>query len=153
LKSLTGMPALHVPYKGGAPSLQAAVTGEVQFTVDVVPTSLPFVRAGRLKAFAVLSRRRSTLLPDVPTVREAGFSEVEADFWSGLVAPAGTPAPVLAKLNAEIRNAVASVDFRERLVAIGAEPQPDSSEEFGAFIAEEIHKWAAVAQSAGVRPE
>jgi tripartite-type tricarboxylate transporter receptor subunit TctC len=151
LKQVTGMPALHVPYKGGAPALQATLAGEVQFTVDVVPTSLPHIKAGKLRALAVLSTQRSAVLPDVPTVDQAGFKPVSADFWSGVVAPAGTPATIVQRLNAEIRKIVGTPEFRARLAEVGADPQQGTAQEFAAFIDREMRKWASVAQSAGVK--
>jgi tripartite-type tricarboxylate transporter receptor subunit TctC len=151
LKKLTGMTALHIPYRGGAPALNAAVAGEVDFTVDVVPTAATFVRAGRVKPLAVLSQRRSEQLPDVPTVKEAGFEEVDADFWSGLVAPAGTPRDVVARLNAEIVRIVGSPEMRENLGKQGAEVRTNAPDAFGTFIATEKAKWAKVVKDANVK--
>ncbi len=148
LKTVTGLVALHVPYKGGAPSLTATLSGEVQCTVDVVPTSLPLVRTNRIVALALLSRQRSPLLADVPTVKEAGFADVEADFWSGLVAPAGTPPAIVERLNAEMRRVARQPDFRQQLAAIGAEPQETTPAAFATYIAAEIKKWADVAKAA-----
>jgi tripartite-type tricarboxylate transporter receptor subunit TctC len=153
LKKLTGMTALHIPYRGGAPALNAAVAGEVDFTVDVVPTAATFVRAGRVKPLAVLSQRRSEQLPDVPTVKEAGFAEVDADFWSGLVAPAGTPREVVARLNSEVRRIASSAAFKSQLAATGATAQDTSSEQFGAFISQEMDKWAAITRFANVKAD
>ena len=153
LKTLTGMQALHVPYKGGAPSLNAVLAGDVQFTVDVVPTSLPFIKADRLRALAVLSTTQSKQLPDVPTVKESGYPEISADFWSGLVAPAGTPADVVERLNAEVRKITASPEFAEKLLITGAVPQATTRAEFAAFIQAEMKKWAEVARAANVKQD
>jgi tripartite-type tricarboxylate transporter receptor subunit TctC len=151
LKEITGMPAVHAPYKGGAPALQAVLAGDTMFTVDVVPTSLQYVRAGRLKPLAILGKQRSNVLPDVPTVGQAGFKDISADFWSGVVAPAGTPTAVIAKLNHEIRKIVATSEFKELLEKVGAEPQNMSSLEFAQFINGELQKWASVAKAADVK--
>lgn len=153
LKKLTGITAVHVPYRGGAPALNGVIAGEVDFTVDVVPTAVQFVRTEKLKALAVLSRRRSEQLPEVPTVQEAGFSVVEADFWSGLVAPAGTPREVVARLNTEVRKITASPAFKAQLAASGAQAQDISAEQFGTFIAGEMTKWAGITQFANVKAD
>jgi len=151
LKSVTGLVAQHVPYKGGAPALQAVMAGEAQFTIDAVNTSLPHVLSGRLRPLAAVGSERHAALPDLPTVNQVGYAEVNGDFWSGLVAPAGTPSPVLARLNDEVRRIVASSAFKERLSEMGAEPQTNTNAEFAAFIASEMRKWAAVARAANVR--
>lgn len=153
LKKLAGFSAVHIPYKGGAPALNAAVAGEVDFTVDVVPTAAQFVRAGRLTAVAILSKRRSEHLPDVPTVQDAGFSAVDADFWSGVVAPAGTPRDVVLRLNAEIRKITATSAFRSQLASTGATAQDTSVEQFASFIGEEMAKWGAIATFANVKAD
>ena len=151
LKKLTGITAVHIPYRGGAPALNGAIAGEVDFTVDVVPTAVQFVRTGKLKALAILSRRRSEQLPEVPTVQQTGFSVVDADFWSGLVAPAGSPHEVIARLNSEVRKIAVSPSFKAQLAATGAQAQDTSSEQFGSFIADEMKKWAGITKFANVK--
>jgi tripartite-type tricarboxylate transporter receptor subunit TctC len=153
VNTLTGMSVRHIPYKGSAPAVQAVAAGEVAFIVDNVPTSTPFIQAGRMRALAVLDRRRSPQLPEVPTFAEAGYADIEADFWSGLVVPAGTPSEIVNRLNAEVQRIAAGADFRARMAAMGAEPGAATVGEFTAFIEAETRKWAAVARSAHVTAE
>lgn len=153
LKKLTGITAVHIPYRGGAPSLNAVIAGEVSFTVEATTTTVQFVRSGKLKALAVLSKRRSEQLPDIPTVQEAGFTAVDADFWSGLVAPAGSPPDVIARLNAEIRKITASPAFKSQLALGGAQAQDTSPDQFGSFIATEMAKWADITRFANVKAD
>jgi tripartite-type tricarboxylate transporter receptor subunit TctC len=153
LKNATGVEAVHVPYKGGAPAINAVVAGETQFTIDAIGTMLPFVKAGRLKAVALLGETRSPLTPDVPTAREAGFPQLSADFWSGLVAPAGTPKDVVARLADAVAKAVAEPHVVEQLKVLGTAPQKLSAEAFGKFIQDESRKWGEVARRSGAKPE
>jgi tripartite-type tricarboxylate transporter receptor subunit TctC len=153
LMKLASFSAVHIPYKGGAPALNAAVAGEVDFTVDVVLTAAQFVRVGKLTAVAMLSKRRSEQLPDVPTVQDAGFAAVDADFWSGVVAPAGTPREVVLRLNSEIRKIAATPAFRSQLASTGAVAQDTTVEQFGSYISDEMAKWAAIARFANVKAD
>lgn len=153
LKKLAGITAVHVPYRGGAPALNAAVAGEVHFTVDVVPTATQFVRAGKLKALVVLSKKRSEQLPEVPTVAETGIGELDADFWSGLVAPTGTPREIITRLNSEVRKIADSSTFKAQIAVSGAQSQGTTPEQFGSFISSEISKWSAIAKFANVKAD
>jgi tripartite-type tricarboxylate transporter receptor subunit TctC len=153
LKSVVGIDALHVPYKGGAPAINAVVAGETQFTIDAIGTMMAFVKAGKLKAIALLGEQRSALAPGVQTASEAGYKTLVADFWSGVVAPAGTPAEVVSKLAVHIARAVADPNVVEQLRVLGTEPQKLTPEQFTRFVRDESRKWAAVVASSGAKPE
>jgi tripartite-type tricarboxylate transporter receptor subunit TctC len=153
LKSVTGIEALHVPYKGGAPAINAVVAGETQFTVDAVGTMLQFVKAGRLRAVTLLGDTRSGLVADLPTATESGYKALVADFWSGVVAPAGTPKEIVARLAADIQRALADPGVIEQLKVLGAGPQRMTPDQFAQFVKDESRKWAAVAQSSGAKAE
>jgi tripartite-type tricarboxylate transporter receptor subunit TctC len=153
LKSLAGIDMLHVPYKGTTPGVVDLLAGQVSVMAPNVLTVLPHVKAGKLRPLAVTSARRSEVLPDVPTIAEAGVPGYESVQWYGVLAPAGTPRDIIQRLHAEIVRALRAGDVRERLAADGAEPVGNSPEEFAAFIRAEIVKWAAVAKAAGIQPE
>ncbi len=153
LKSFAGFDALHVPYKGSTPALTDLMAGQIDMMVEAVPSALPFIRAGKLRALAVAARKRAGSLPAVPTTVEAGYPGYEVGSWFGIAAPAGTPRDVIMKLNQTLVAAIASPDFRDRLLSQGAEPVANSPEEFGNVLREEIMRWAKVAKSAGIRPE
>jgi tripartite-type tricarboxylate transporter receptor subunit TctC len=153
LKSLAGIDMLHVPYKGTGPGVVDLLAGQVGVMAPNVLTALPHIKAGRLRALAVTSARRSEVLPDVPTVAETGVAGYESVQWYGVLAPAGTPRDIVQRLHAEISRALHAKDVRERLAADGAEPVGSSPEEFAAFIRAEIAKWARVAKAAGIQPE
>jgi tripartite-type tricarboxylate transporter receptor subunit TctC len=142
-----------VPYKGGAPALAAVVAGQVQLMWGTMPLSLTQIRAGRVKPLAVTSARRSPLLPDVPTLGEGGAPGAEIATWWGLLAPAGVPASVLAKVNAEIAAILRQPESARRLSAEGAEPWILTSAEFAQVIRKEIEKWTRVAREADIRAE
>jgi tripartite-type tricarboxylate transporter receptor subunit TctC len=140
-----------VPYKGSGPVSADVLGGQVPLGVVDVPSAIANVRAGKIRALAVTTKRRITAAPEVPTFEEAGLPGYEAVGWFGTVAPAGTPPDVIRKLNSEIRGALSVPDVRERALAAGAEPYTDSPEEFAAFIREETKKWAEVIRAAGVK--
>jgi len=129
---------LHIPYRGTAPSVTDLIAGQVDATFTGSPAVLPHVKSGRLRALAVSSPQRITALPEVPTVAESGYPGFEADQWYGIVAPAGTPAERVARLNAEINKALALPDVAQQLVAEGATPMPGTPQAFGDLIAREI---------------
>lgn len=153
LKSVAGIEAMHVPYKGGAPAINAVVAGETQFTIDAVGTMIQFVKAGRLKAVSLFGEKRSAQAPELPTAAEVGYKPLVADFWSGVVAPAGTPREVVARLATEIERVLADPGVVDQLKVLGTEPQRMTPDEFAQFVKDESRKWAAVARSSGARAE
>ncbi len=150
-KQMAGVDILHVPYKGSAPAVADLLGGQVQMMFDNMPVSLPHVKAGKLRALAVTSMTRSPALPDVPTMDEEGLKGFDATSWFGLVAPAGTPKDIVAKLNAASVKALATPDMRERLAAQGADPIGNTPDQFAAFIKSEIEKWAKIVKASGAR--
>ena len=154
-KSLTGTFMLHLPYRGSGPALIDLLAGNVDLMFDNLPSSLPHIRAGKLKALAVTSGQRSVALPDVPTVAEAGgaaaLRNFEASSWFGLLAPAGTPADVVNRIQQELAKALALPAVKERLVTQGAIPSGNTPAEFTAFIAAETTKWAQVVKVSGAK--
>jgi tripartite-type tricarboxylate transporter receptor subunit TctC len=142
-----------VPYKGGGPSVTAVVAGEVEVLVDVMAIAMPMVTAGRLRALAITGAKRFPLLPNVPTVAEAGLPEFDAASWNGVLAPAKTPPAIVARLNAEIVKIMGTQEVKERLLEMGAEPETSTPSEFGMFLSGEISKWASVVKEAGITPE
>ncbi len=151
LKLMGGVNIIHVPYKGGAPALTAIMSGEVDLTYENSLIIVPHIRSGKVRALGVTSARRSKLLPDLPSIAESlpGYG---ASGWYGLLAPAGTPKDIIARLNAEAIRALRSPEVAAKLSSQGAEPAPGSPEEFTAFIRGEIEKWAKVVKAAGMKP-
>ncbi len=150
-KSLSVTDLTHVPYKGGAPALQAIAAGEVQVIFEGIVTLLPQIKAGRLRALAITSTSRDASLPEVPTVAEAGLPAFQVNFWSGLVAPAGTPPEVVNVLNAALRRALAAPDARETLTRFGLAPAGNAPVEFARFIDSEIIRWERAVQASGAK--
>jgi tripartite-type tricarboxylate transporter receptor subunit TctC len=144
---------VHVPYKGTGPAVTDLLGGQIELMMSGAPALMPHVRAGKLRALAISSVQRIDLVADLPTIAESGVAGFEAIQWYGLVAPAGTPAPIVARLNAEVNRALATPELQGRLVAEGAEAAPATPREFGAFIAAEIERWRPVIQQAGLKPE
>lgn len=155
-KTMTGTKMEHVPYKGSAPALVDLVGGTVDVMFDNLPSSIQQIRAGKLKALAVTSSKRSAALPDLPTVEEAGGAELkgyEASSWFGLLAPAGTPPEVISRLQQAVVAALATDDVKEKMAGQGAIPGGNSPADFAAFIAAEHDKWAGVVKASGARVE
>jgi tripartite-type tricarboxylate transporter receptor subunit TctC len=146
-----GVNILHVPYRGTAPLLAAIVAGEVQIAVDPSTTSLPHVLSGSLRPLAVTSSERFPKLPDVPTVAEAGFPKLHNTFWLGVVAPAGTSAEIIDKLNAAFRDALAQPEARTRLANLGADIKISTPADFGKFLADERALWTRVVKDADIK--
>jgi tripartite-type tricarboxylate transporter receptor subunit TctC len=152
-KILAGVQAVHVPYKGIPEAMTGVVSGAVQFNFSPVVNILPLSRDGKLVALAASTGKRSAVLPDVPTVAEAGVSGYVFDPWFGLLAPAKTPKPLLAKLSSEVARIVGLPDVKERLLSLGADPAPTSPEGFDAYIRGEVAKFQKIVQEAGIKPE
>jgi tripartite-type tricarboxylate transporter receptor subunit TctC len=149
-KSMTGTNMIHVPYKGSAGVMADVMSGQIALTMDNIPPYLPQVKAGKLRALAVSPAKRTPAAPDIPTVAEAGVPGYDSGAWFGLVAPAGTPKPIVDKLAAETQRILKLPDVRERISALGAEVVGDSPEEFNAFMKSELAKWAKVIKDAKV---
>lgn len=152
-KLLAGIKMTHVPYKGTSPGLTALLGGEVQAMFSVLPSALPQVKSGKLRALAVTGSRRSKVAPDLPTVEEGGLKGYESSLRYGLVLPAGTPRDIVIKLNREIARIVQSPDIAARLAGDGAEPLHSTPEEFARVIRSEIEKWAKVIKASGARAD
>jgi tripartite-type tricarboxylate transporter receptor subunit TctC len=142
-----------VPYKGGAPALVELLAGQDDLAFINLPTLLEFIKAGRLRAIAVADAHRSEVLPDVPTLNEAGLPGLIASPWSAMMAPAATPSEIIARLNTEVVRIMRSADMKKYLASQGANPLWSTPEEARAFIRDEIAKWAKVAREAGIKPE
>jgi len=144
---------VHVPFKGGGPAMMDVIAGNTQIAIGSLIQTLPHIKSGRLKALGVGSAKRVPALPDVPTISEAGVPGYEATNWWGIVAPAGTPRPVIERLHKELSVILASAETKKRFESEGGEAAQMSPEEFGRFIAAETDKWARVVKEAGIRPE
>ncbi len=152
-KSRTGTDIVHVPYGGDTPALNDLMAGTVQLSFMSVASTAPQIRAGKLRAIAVTSARRSDALPDLPTLSELGIAGYDVGTWWGLLAPAGTPEAIIAKLNTAMRKAVAQPQVKERFAPLGLDPRSDSPAEFATFIKDEVARYAAIAKIAGIEPE
>lgn len=150
-KVMTGVDMVHVPYKGSAPALNDLMGGQVQLMFDNMPSALPQVKGGTLKALAVTTATRSPAMPDLPTVAEAGVPGFEASSWFGVFAPAGTPKEIVVKLQTEIARILKSPEMTERLAQQGAVAVGNTPDEFGAYVQSELVKWAGVVKASGAR--
>ena len=150
-KMMAGIDLQHVPYKGNAPALADTVAGHVEMLFSGVPALLPHLNSGRLRAIAIGSLQRFAALPEVPTFDESGLKGYEATTWFGLMAPAKTPADIVARLNSETGKILAAPDLRSRFINDGLEPVGGSREEFGRFIRDEIGKYSKVIRAAGLQ--
>ena len=150
-KSVAGVDLVHVPYKGGAPAISDLAGGQVQAIFEGLPSLAPHIKSGKVRALAITGAKRDAALPDVPTFAQAGLPGYDAYFWSGLVAPAGTPPEMVSKLNSVLVQALKAPDAREALMHQGLEPAPNTPQQFAAFIASEMEKWGRVAKAAGAK--
>jgi tripartite-type tricarboxylate transporter receptor subunit TctC len=152
-KSVAGIDIVHVPYKGVAQALPEMMAGKVQLAFNTIPAFLPHVKAGRLKALAITAPARSPLLPKVPAMPEVGLPEVQGGSWHAVVAPAGTPREIVARLNQTLVTTLAAPDLRNQLLNQGAQPVGSSAEELRKFMQTETEKWGRVIQSSGARAD
>jgi tripartite-type tricarboxylate transporter receptor subunit TctC len=148
-RTLAGVQMRHVPYKGSGPAITDVIAGQVPITFEVFITALSYVKSGRLRALAQTASVRSAHLPDVPTIKETGVPAYESIGWYGLLAPAGTPPAIVAKLHTEMAKIMSTADMQRRMAELGADPANETPEQFGAFIREEIVKWAKVIKASG----
>lgn len=149
----TGIELTHVPYQGAAKSLTDLAAGQVQVSFDAYAAAQPFLAGGRVRAIAVSSSERISVLPSVPTVAESGLGDFDLVPWVGLLAPAGTPKTVVDKVSEELARIVRTPDFSQRIVDLGARPRPSSAAEFKSFVRSEVDRWAAVIKASGARLE
>jgi len=153
LKLAAGINIIHVPYRGAGQSVSDLLAGQVQMIFETTAILLPHVQGGRLRALAVAVAARSPLLPEVPTTAESGYPKLLASFWSGLLAPAGTPSPIVEKLNAAINEILRSNDAQAGFARLGAEAKIGSPHDFAAFIAAEAPRWTAIANETGIKAD
>jgi tripartite-type tricarboxylate transporter receptor subunit TctC len=150
-KATAGVDMVHVPYKGAAPAMQDLVGGQVQLMFDNLASSLGQVKAGKVRALAVTTARRTPLAPELPTIAESGLPGFDISTWFGIFAPAGTPRPALERLHAEFVKALSAPDVREKMTNLGAEPVGNSPAEFAAYIRSEAEKYGRVIRASGAK--
>ena len=153
MKSMGGFSANHIPYKGSAPAMTDLLAGTVTLFFDSIPSSLPQVRAGKLRGIAVASSRRSPVLPDLPTVAEGGLTGFAADSWFGIMVPAGTPKDIIARLNAEVIKALDSAEVKDIITKQGGEVRGSSPEGMAAQISSDREKWGKVVRDSGAKAD
>jgi tripartite-type tricarboxylate transporter receptor subunit TctC len=152
-KAMAGIQIVHIPHKGSGEARTSVMSGQVEVMLDAITTMAPMARAGRVRALGTTGLKRSTVLPDVPTISEAGVKGYEATIWLGIMAPTGTPKPIIDRLNAEIGKIVARPDVRKAWNEQGAEPMVMTPAEFEKYLNADIAKWANVVKVAGVKPD
>ncbi|WP_312306633.1 tripartite tricarboxylate transporter substrate binding protein [Pulveribacter sp.] len=148
-----GIKLSHIPYKGSNPALMDALAGNVDLLVSSLPSAMGQIKSGKLRPLAVTSATRSSSLPDVPTVAESGYQGFDVSTWYGVLAPAGTPAPIVKTLNAEINRLLATPEMKAAIQAQGAEPQAMTSEQFSALVKKEYGEWKGIVEASGARIE
>ena len=151
LKTTAGIDMLHIPYKGGAPAMKDLIGGQVQLHFDQMPAVKPQIEAGRVRALGVSSAKRSSAAPDIPSLSENGLPGFDMTVWFGVMVPAGTPEPIIDKLNASIRKVLSDEEFRAWLVERGVETMDGTPAEFGSFLKTESERWSKVIKQADVR--
>jgi tripartite-type tricarboxylate transporter receptor subunit TctC len=153
LKVMTGIQITHVAYKGAPLAVVDVMAGQIQMAIGALPGALPQIRAGQVRAIVVTTTTRSPSAPDIPTVAESGVPGYEASNWYGILAPVGTPAPVVTRLNSAIGHALHDTEIAESLRRQGLEPMPSTPDEFARYLKSEIAKWTKVIRAAGLQPE
>ena len=153
LKSMAGFDAVHVPYKGGAPALADLVAGQLSFMIENVPGTLPFVKDGKLRALAITSRERSALVPDLPTMIEAGVPGYEMIGWNGIFLPKGVPPEVVERLHGALATILRGAELRAQFARLGAEAVGNAPATFAAFVREESTRWGKIIRDRGIKPE
>jgi tripartite-type tricarboxylate transporter receptor subunit TctC len=153
LGSVAGIDIVHIPYKGNAEGVAALLAGDVQMAISGLPPMIAHIQAGKLRALAVTGPKRMAQIPDVPTVTEIGFKDIDVSAWYGVVAPAGTPPDIVAKLHAAFEKATGKAEVRERFLATGTEPYMTSPKAFADLIRSDGARWAAVIRKANVKAE
>ena len=148
-----GINLQHIPYKGGSQAITDVIGGQLPLVAVNALEVLPHYKSGKLKVIAVLSTKRTSIFPDAPTIAESGFPGFEASVWYGLVAPAATPKPVVARLHAEVQKALLTPEVRDRMTAVGGEVEPGSSEHFGALIHAERLRYTKLVKDANIKPD
>ena len=152
-KSMAGVSIVHVPYKGGGPALTDLLAGQVEMYFSGISSALPLVKDGKLRGIAVTSAKRTSIMPEMPTIAESGIAGYEVGNWYAIVAPARTPEAVVARLHGEIVKVLATAEMKKRLFELGADPVGSTPEELARYQQAELAKWAKVVKSAGIRPE
>jgi tripartite-type tricarboxylate transporter receptor subunit TctC len=152
-KSMAGFDAVHVPYKGGAPALADLMAGQISFMIENVPGTLPYVKDGKLRALAITSTHRLPLVPDLPTMQEAGVPGYEMVGWNGIFLPKNTPPEILGKLNAVLAKLLNSDAVKTQMANLGAEPVGNPQPEFAAFVNSESVRWGKIIRENGIKPE
>ena len=152
-KSMANVNIVHVAYKGVGFAIIDIIGGQIEIAFSSLPAAMSQIRTNRVRALAVTSARRSRLMPELPTIAEAGVPGYEATQWFGMLAPAGTPRPIIDRLNHEMDKLLKSPEVRDRLIADGTDPAPTTPEEFGAYIKSETEKWTKVIKAAGIKPQ
>jgi tripartite-type tricarboxylate transporter receptor subunit TctC len=153
VKALGNPNITHVPYKGGAPSVMAIMSGEAQVNFATLPAVVPQIRAGKVRAIALASKERNPAVPDVPTMAEAGVPDFDVGTWSGIIGPKGVPADIVRKVNDAVAEVVNDPVIRKRLIEEGAEIRLMSPAEFGQFMRAENQRWVKVVRDAGIQPQ
>jgi tripartite-type tricarboxylate transporter receptor subunit TctC len=152
-KLLAGAPLTHVPYKGSAPAVQDVIGGQIPMSFETATVALPHVQSGKVRALAVTSAKRSKVLPDVPTLQEAGIAGFDVASWQAIYAPAGTPAAVVQRLNAEIEKILATAEVKTKMDGLGLDHTANTPEQFASFGRNELAKWQKVVKDGNVKPE
>ena len=150
---VAGVKLVHIPYKGVNLAMQDVLSGQIHLVVIGVPAAAPHIKAGKLRALAIVAPQRAAALPEVPTVAEAGLRDFEVTTWYGILAPAGTPRPIVTRLNAEIVRVMHTPEVKERLAAMATDPVTSTPEEFADYIKREIAKWGEVVRKAGLKAD